>query len=181
MIATLIFILVLWTMYAFVLDGIIAPTIHDHLQNRVYASRDAIRRMRREQPDKVSDEVFQIAESTANSAINLIPITTIGMLVRAKKRYARDTELSSAVNQESKFLAECELPIAGPIIQLYYRVTQAAVVNSSTWSIVVIPIFFLIKSIKMLSKLQWFFDQSHVLVQLQERTRKYRSEQMLTC
>ena len=181
MIATLIFILFLWAIYAFVLDGIIAPTIHDHLQNRVYATRDSIRKMRREQPEKVSDAVFQIAESTANSAVHLIPITTIGMLIRAKRRYAKDSELSSAVNQETKLLMNCEMPLAASILQLYYRVTQAAVVNSSNWSVVVVPIFMVIKSIKKLSKLQWFFDQSHVLLQLQYRAKKFRADNILPC
>ena len=181
MIATLLFVLCLWAIYTFVLDGIIAPTIHDHLQNRVYATRDVIRRMRQDQPEKINDAVFQVAESTANAAIRVIPIATIGMLVRARRRCERDAALSDSVAHDSRLISECELPISGAIAQLYYRITQAVVVNSSNWSVIVIPVFLIFKAVRKLSKLQWFFDQSHVLLRSYKVERVFWSDRMQTC
>lgn len=175
MVAILLFVIFIWSLYAFIVDGIIAPTFQDHIRNRIYGTRDILRRMRLQKPDHIGDAVFQLAESSANDAIQLVPSVTFGMLIRAQKATQRNTEIKSAVKRDCELLAETDFLVSKAIIHLYYRVVQAAVINSSNWAIIVIPLFLMIKTVKQLPRLQWFFDQAHVLLQIQNRKNNSRN------
>ncbi len=166
MIPFLIFVVFLWSLYSYIVDGIVVPTLRTHIRNRIYATRDTIRRARIETPHLMSDEAFAIAESFANAAAFLVPHATFGLLVRSHMKRYQDRQIQLDIDRELEIISQCSLPINRHFASIYRRVVQASVANSSTWSVFIFPSYVISNAIKKLQSFSVFYSQVQSLLSI---------------
>jgi len=65
----------------------------DVLRFRLFALRDRLRKLKDEQPEEVSNQVFNLTQDTINSAILLMPHISITELRRFRRRFEADPRL----------------------------------------------------------------------------------------
>lgn len=151
MIAWLFFILFVWGVSQFVFDSVIVPTMQRYLKFRVYKIRDRFRMMKMSHPELVSDELFALCESASSMSIRVIPFAT--PLLIARVRSMPDSE---EVERNRAMIENCELrEMQANFQSLYHRILQAVVFNSSIWTVILVPSFWMVSLCRGLLNFSW--------------------------
>ena len=105
----MIIILVVWAGAHLLYEAVIAPSIRQKLQFRLFGLRDELRSLKYERPETLPDEVCRYLEEYLNNAIALIPALSIPRVVAAQALIEKDEGLRQKIARRKRALDECPL------------------------------------------------------------------------
>jgi hypothetical protein len=135
----LFIILFAMSVFHFVYEGIIIPSLRLSLRFKLFAIRDQLRRFKAE--NEISDEIFFLLNDSINNAIRLIPHVTLGVVVKALKDLIDNAELRRKVEAKIALIENCGIKELQQIRQASNDVMRKAfLANSFAFMIYLLPI-----------------------------------------
>lgn len=138
--ATLIIAIAFLALFHFLYDGIILPSIRQHLRNRLFALRDKLRLEYINGIDKQDIEAFNLTHEAINNFVNRLPMLTISVYAEIEVAIKNDHKLKEKVNKRRAILENCKSPKIKEVNESINKILfDAFIANSGGWMIYLIP------------------------------------------
>jgi hypothetical protein len=125
----------------FVYDGILAPSFRASYRLKLFALRDRLRKLKWEQGDKLSDEVFFDLQSSINYSVGRLKQVDLRLIKNARMAFERDERLRKQVERSIAIFDACPIQELHRIRFEYLNVLDNVVmVNSGGWIPYLIPV-----------------------------------------
>lgn len=148
----LFFIFAIACVWHLVYEGIIAPSIRMKWRFELFALRDELRRLKIENADYISDELFLFTQERINNAIILLHRINAYVLFRARERYQASPCLAEIVEKNWQLSEKCQVERVHEINEaLMHMTVRALIVNHGGWGPYIVPIIGLIFLFEKLS------------------------------
>lgn len=148
----LLFALALWH---FVWDGIIVPSMLIRLRYQLFALRDRLRRLKIEQQDRLSDEIFHMLDGSINDLIDRLPHIDMIAAFKAEWRLREDPCAEDVIGARKAIVQQCGIAEVQDIENKCLALVQAAIgTNSGGWLPYLLPVAGLVYAIQW-SRRMW--------------------------
>lgn len=138
----------------FIYDGIILPSIRQHLRNKLFALRDELRWEKIKGIQKQDTRAFHLLHDAINNYVNRLPMLTISVKLAFERELRTNTLLNDSVQQSIVVVENCS---NNHIIKIYREINDvlesAFIANSAGWLAYILPIIIAASVIKKLSEL----------------------------
>jgi hypothetical protein len=125
----------------FVYEGILAPSFRASYRLQLFALRDRLRKLKWEQQDKLSDEVFFDLQSSINFAVVRLNQIDLHLIKNAKRAFERDEKLRKQVERRIAMFDACPVEELHRIRFEYFdALDNVVMVNSGGWTPYLIPV-----------------------------------------
>lgn len=139
--ATLIIATVFLALFHFLYDGIILPSIRQHLRNKLFALRDKLRMEYINGLDKQDIEAFNLTHEAINNFVNRLPMLTITVRAEIEVAIKNDHKLKEKVNKRRAILESCQSAKIKEINESINKILlEAFIANSGGWLVYLIPV-----------------------------------------
>lgn len=136
----LFFVFLALVVFHFVWEGIIAPSIRLEIRYKLFKLRDELRRLKIEQGNRFSDEIFDDLQKTINNEIGLLHRGNIGNLYRAYRKFGNDEGLVAEMTRLEKLIEECPLDEVRDVRNKSVGWGMLGfLVNSGGWFVYIVP------------------------------------------
>ncbi|MFJ2992718.1 hypothetical protein [Pandoraea sp. NPDC087047] len=138
---TLILIAMVLAMWHYVYDGIIAPSIRQHLRNRLFALRDELREVQESELSKDDQAAFWFVHTGINNFLNRLPGITIDRSRKIQSVVEQDKERERIFVEHLNKVLNAENPVIRSVFKKTNDVLrQAMMTNSGGWFVYIVPI-----------------------------------------
>jgi len=155
MITTLLLILVALSLFSYIYDGIILPSIRMNLRFELFKLRDEVRTVSLEHKKEIDREVH-LLQDNINIAVNLLHQLNVDFLFKAQRVFEENRSLQKKVSERVTLIEECSVE---DIRRIKKRVTKvvryAFFANSGSLFLFLLPAiitFALMSQLKYLIK-----------------------------
>ena len=154
MIFNLIVLFLILTIFHFLYEGIIAPSIRLKLKYNLFAIRDQLRALLREpRVSQFSEDVYSHLQSSINNLIKFLPVIDILSIAKAEQKFNEDETLRQEVMRVTRMLEDCKSPDVQEIRSRIRRIFAMAIfVNNGMLMFYSFPIVILSASAKAFFK-----------------------------
>lgn len=148
----LIVTVIFFTLWHFVYDGVILPSLRLMFRNRLFEIRDRLRMHRIKSGNQTNMSVFDIVHDGINTLINRLPYIDIKSKVEMDREIASNPELLRKVKEGIEMINSCEDEELKNIFRETNIVVRTVLIaNSGAWFIYLIPIALVLVSISKLT------------------------------
>lgn len=138
---TLILIALVLAIWHYVYDGIIAPSIRQHLRNQLFALRDELREIRESDLSKDDQAAFWFVHNGINNFLNRLPGLTIDRSRKIQSAVERDKERERIFAEHLGKVLNAENPVIRSVFERTNQVLRRAMMtNSGGWFVYLVPI-----------------------------------------
>ena len=131
---TLIMILLLFALFHFVYEGMIAPTERQHIRYKLFALRDELRMIKIDEGYRFPNEIFEEMENTINTGINLVPRFSMGFLAKSAIRARDDKSALHEIARRRHIINNFEITRIKEIHKEAHNcLSRALTINSGGW------------------------------------------------
>lgn len=149
--ATLFLILFVLGLFHFIYESTIAPSLRLILRYDLFKLRDDLRLIKADNKD-VSDNVFDLLDSSINTTIKRLPYYSISKIIDAKQEYKSNRSLQKTVNRKKRTLEKCNIKEIKTINSRLLKLTVfSLIVNSGGWLYIVIPFLLIVTAYVIIS------------------------------
>ncbi|MFY3630858.1 hypothetical protein ACOTFH_29860 [Achromobacter xylosoxidans] len=142
---TLLTIALLLSVWHFLYEGIIAPSIRMRLRNRLFALRDELRRAHAKGISKNDEEAFWFVHDGINNFLNRLPSLTIEKTSRLRTRYRTDARIRTIITEHAEKVASLQDPVIRSVFERTNDVIRDAMMtNAGGWFIYIVPLAFVV-------------------------------------
>ena len=135
----IIVLLLLLSVYHFVYEFLIAPTLLQKASFRLFQLRDEIRRRKIREVDDFSNETYFFLEDSINSAIDNLQCFTLSFLLESRKKLQHSEDLRHQLAEMNRMLDQD--PQARRIyVSMLRSVLNAFAINSGGWLPYLFPV-----------------------------------------
>lgn len=125
----MVFFLVLATMFHFIYEGIVAPSLRMHLRYKLFALRDELREMLAN--SEVPVDVYQAFQTQLNTAISTMPNLHLSSLFQSYRAFRADPELSKEMEDERALMRACQNERFKEMQSRFSRISTAVLLTNS--------------------------------------------------
>ncbi len=144
--------LVIVAVFHFVYDGIVLPSIRQHFRNKLFILRDELRSIYIDEKDTIDREIFNLVHDSLSNFINRIHILTISTRKDFVKRYSGDKGFKKEIDKRRTMVEKYDHQKLKNIIKEADQILKYSfIANSGAWFVYVIPIAFVVWSMKKIS------------------------------
>lgn len=137
----LLAVILFLTLFHFIYESVILPTLRLRLRYKLFALRDELRKIKALYGERLDNKTFEYLQSGLNNAINLLPYIDTKFAVTARLTISGDKELRERIKRRVALLDKCDVK---EIIELrkktYSTVEDIFLANSGGWFIYVVPV-----------------------------------------
>jgi hypothetical protein len=134
--------LIVFALYHFVYESILAPSERLKLRFELFELRDRLRSLKIEYSECLEDRHFHYLQDSLNNLICLLTRFDMATLSQIELEIQRDPELRRRSEVRSATLDDCQLEEMKTIREASFRIaTKALLINSGGWFVYVVPIF----------------------------------------
>jgi hypothetical protein len=152
--ATILFILFLLSVYHFIYDSILLPSLRLDLRYRLFVNRDKLVKLKILHNDKISDDIFNSLYSSINGALNRLPYLSVSLYLDAKKEFESNEQLRNKVEKRIQLINSCPIEEIRKISNATSNITFFAfALNTGSWILYLLPILILVYVVKQIFKL----------------------------
>lgn len=138
--AVIILILILLTIFHFVYESIIAPSLRIKIRYKLFELRDELRRLKFNEGQNISEDVFKQVDYSVNSSIKHLPFYNFKLLYDAKKEFDSNEKLKKQVEQKIGLIEECHIDSIREIFDKTNRYSSFAfLINTGAWLLYLFP------------------------------------------
>jgi len=152
--ATLIFILLLFSIYHFWYDSILLPTYRMELRYKLFKYRDELIELKSDQNELINDQVFNIVYNSINFSINRLSNLTLSNMFHYKRLLDKNPELKQKNDNLVQMIFNCK---SEELKNLYIKVSQVSLkafaLNMGSWIIYLIPVILVVFIVKQIFQL----------------------------
>lgn len=125
----------------FVYEGILAPSFRASYRLKLFALRDRLRKLKMEERENLSDEVFFDLQSSINFAVGRLQQIDLHLVKNATDAFERDEKLREQVKQRVAMFEACPIPELHHIrLEYFNALDNVVLVNSGAWIPYLIPV-----------------------------------------
>lgn len=144
----------LLSLFHFLYDAILLPSIRLDLRYRLFKVRDSLVNMKIEHGEKINDDVFNTLFFSINSTINRLPYFSISLFIGAKKEFEKNPYLRNKVDKRVQLINSCEIKELKNISRQNNDLAFLAFsLNAGAWLIYLLPILILLYLVKQIFSL----------------------------
>lgn len=149
--ALFIIALSLITVIHFIYDGIILPSIRQHLRNKLFELRDELRWLKINGIGHADNQAFELVHDAINTLANRLPMLTLTVKESCRREIHNNSQLQQAIERRINVMKHCE----NAEIQRIYTdmnriIDRAFIANAGGWLIYIVPIVILFGTLKKL-------------------------------
>ena len=131
------------SLWHFVYEAILLPSIRQNLRHKIFALRDRLRAFKAENPAQCSDETFGLMDEQLSWLIHNLPKITFSLVSQSERLLKRNAELRDEVAQRVKILKGCQLNEYVEIRKEAAELTMRTLAyNSGGWIVYLVPIVY---------------------------------------
>jgi hypothetical protein len=146
------FTLIVLALIHFIYEGIVAPSLRLNLRYHLFALRDDLRKLKYDDGEQLTDEVFLLLQGVINNAILLLHRVNLEVVVKTEIRVEKDKELAGRIAERIALVENCDIEAIRHIQEKACRIlTVALLVNNGAWIIYIIPIFVIVFGAKRIT------------------------------
>jgi hypothetical protein len=125
----------------FVYEGILAPSFRAAHRLKLFALRDRLRKLKWEQGNELSDEVFFDLQSSINFAVGRLPEINLHLIRNAKEAFERNEKLRKQVESRIAMFEACPIEELHRIrLEYFDALDNVVLINSGGWMPYLIPV-----------------------------------------
>jgi len=142
------------SLWHFLYEGIIAPSIRLHLRNRLFVLRDELRQAKIDGISKADETAFWFVHDGINNFLNRLPSLTLGMVKTLDNEYESNESLKHLMDKHLVAIKNSSDPrIHNAFTKANSIIESAIITNMGGWFIYLIPIAIMVLTMKRLSNL----------------------------
>jgi hypothetical protein len=135
-------VMVVFALYHFVYESILAPSERLKLRFELFELRDRLRALKIEHSEYLEDRHFDYLQDSLNSLICLLARFDMATLSYIELEIQRDPELRRRLEIRTAILDDCQFDELRGIRRASVRIAaKALLINSGGWFVSVVPIF----------------------------------------
>ena len=128
------------TLYHFVYESILAPSMRLKLRFELFVLRDRVRKLKIENYESFKDKHFYYLQDSLNNLIALLARFDCATLARIEAEMKRHPEMRRRAEERSRTLDDCDLEEAREIrCESLKLASKALAVNSGGWLVYILP------------------------------------------
>ena len=104
--------LVLLSIFHFVYERVVAPSLRLSARHRLFALRDRLRKLKMTAGNELDDRHFRYLQDSLNALIRMLDVFDLSLLVRLRNLSRLDADLRARVEERSRVLDNCNVPEA---------------------------------------------------------------------
>ena len=132
-------------------ESVVLPTIRLSTRYKLFALRDRLRLLKHLRRNEISNEVFEIVDSTINNTLTLLPHFTMSILISSAKRLSEKPEIVKKSQSRMELVNNCEIDEIKKIAEKAGRyLFQTLIYYSLALFIILSPIIIVIVMIRSL-------------------------------
>jgi hypothetical protein len=139
--ATLIFILILLSIFHYLYDSILLPTYRLELRYELFKYRDELIELKSNQTDLINDQVFALVYNSINFSMNRLSNLTLSNMYHYKRELDKNPELKQKNDNLVQMIFDCK---SEELNMLYRKISlvslKAFALNMGSWFIYFIPV-----------------------------------------
>jgi len=137
----LITILIVGSIWHFVYEAIILPSLRLSLRFQLFELRDRIRLLKYEAPEMFKDDAFEYLHRSVTNAIAFLHKIDLGLLFKGVNEAKKDKQISRQIEKKEKMLRQAQLGEVWEIQQEFALIsTKILLANHGAWAIYLVPI-----------------------------------------
>lgn len=132
-------------------ESIVLPTIRLANRYKLFALRDRLRYLTHQHNNKISDQVFEIVDSSINNTLTLLPHFTVSVYLASFKKFSEKSDLTKKSEARMNTVNNCEIEEVRQIAnKASSYLFQTLIYNSLALLILSAPIVIIIEIIRSL-------------------------------
>jgi len=149
-----VFILMALSIWHFVYESLVAPTIRLHLKNRLFAIRDELRKVDVQSLSHEEVRAFNFVHTGINNFINRLPNITISNMFKVQLELIRNVNKKKMLDDHVQSVLNCRNQnILTAFSNTNSVIENAFIANMGAWFIYILPIALLMGALKKMSSL----------------------------
>ena len=161
---TALYIFLAISLFHFIYQTFLLPTLRLELRFKLFTLRDKLRRIKLEKGAELDDKVMYDLEKMININIKSLPFFDFAALYQTNKYFEKNPKANSKVETRKKYLDESSLQEVKDIYKENVRLFLLTIaINSGGWIIYIVPaifIAFIYESIKNVIKKMVFLPEN---------------------
>lgn len=150
----LIIFVVVISIFHFVYEGIILPSIRLYFRNRLFILRDKLRSIYINEKNNIDHESFNLIHDSLSSLISRLHYLSVSVIVDIQKEYTTNPEFRKKIARREMLIEKCKHEEINSIIREVNGIVKKTIIaNCGAWFIYLIPIAICVHSIKLLSQI----------------------------
>jgi hypothetical protein len=156
--AIAIIVLGILSLYHFVYDSIMVPTLRLQYRYNLFALRDDLRRLKIEKDDLIDNDLFESLNNSINSTIIHLPNLNLASLIEARRFFGKNEKIEKELVRRVEMINNCDIPEIKEIRDsLNLNFTKVFLINMGSWVLYLLPIvicllfiLFILRSVRRL-------------------------------
>lgn len=133
--------LIIVSLFHFIYEAIVLPSIRQHYRNRLFALRDRLRSIYINQKDAIDYEIFNLIHDSLSNFINRIHTLTISTEAEFVRMYNTDENFRKIIDKRRTMVDGCEHKELKRIVEQANAILKRSfIANAGAWFIYIIPI-----------------------------------------
>lgn len=151
---TLLLLALILSIWHFIYEFAIAPSIRIHLRNRLFVLRDQLRRAKIDGIRSEDEAAFWFVHNGINNFLNRLPNLTLARAVELEVKYKQHADLRQVLEDHMRALnSSRDSRIVEVFNQTNVVIENAMITNMGAWFIYIVPIAVLVAAMGRLSKI----------------------------